>query len=55
VLGRKETGPSLVRIQTSDPAYEIDFEEDDPGNPKNWGIWRKAGILAIMSFATSTV
>jgi len=54
-LQRQKTGTSLNRIQTTDPDYEIDFEDDDKGNPKNWTLLYKSGILAIMSFATSTV
>lgn len=37
---------------TSDPRYEVDFDVDDPENPRNWPLWYKSlGIFAI-SFAT---
>lgn len=38
--------PSLRRTTTNkttstnaDPAFEIDFDDDDPGNPQNWPMW----------------
>ncbi|KAE8150692.1 major facilitator superfamily domain-containing protein [Aspergillus avenaceus] len=38
-----------------DPAYEIDWELDDPDNPQNWPLWYKAFIVWSASFATTCV
>lgn len=54
-LQREKSGLSLSRTQTSDPAFEVDWEEDDAGNPKNWSLLWKSFIIFVFSFATSTV
>lgn len=54
-LERHRTGVSLATVQTSDPTYEVDFSNDDPGDPRNWPLWYKGYILFAMSFATTTV
>jgi len=54
-LQREKSGLSLSRTQTSDPAFEVDWEEDDKGNPKNWSLAWKSFIIFVFSFATSTV
>jgi multidrug resistance protein len=38
----------------SDPAFEIDFDENDPGDPQHFSLWYKALILFVMSFGTTT-
>lgn len=40
---------------TSDPAYEVDFEPDDPGDPRNFSMWYKAFALFTISFGTLVV
>lgn len=52
---RKNTGAALSTVTTSDPAYEIDWEDDDAGNPKNWPLWYKGLIIFAMSYGTSSV
>ncbi len=47
--------PKLTNATTSDPAFEVDFEDDDAGNPQNWPIWYKSLVLFVMSYATTTV
>lgn len=37
---------------TSDPEYEVDFEPNDPGNPRNWSFWYKAFAIFAISFGT---
>jgi hypothetical protein len=54
-LNRQLTGVSLGTTQTSDPSYEIDFEADDPGNPKNWPIWRACLYIGFIAFSTLAV
>jgi hypothetical protein len=39
----------------TDPTFEVDFEEDEKGNPMTWPLWYKGFIIAIMSYATTTV
>jgi len=44
-----------------DPAYEMDFGEDDSGNPKNWNTWKQgvtffvvtASNLVVLLYSTS--
>lgn len=54
--------PSLRRTTTNkttstnaDPAFEIDFDDDDPGNPQNWPMWYKGLIIGIMSYSTTCI
>lgn len=54
-LSRYVTGVSVATNMTSDPAYEVDFEEDDPGDPKNWPMWYRCLIIFFISFSTMTV
>ncbi|KIY02641.1 uncharacterized protein Z520_01106 [Fonsecaea multimorphosa CBS 102226] len=37
---------------TLDPSYEVDFDPDDPGNPRNWSLWYKAFAIFTISFGT---
>ncbi len=39
----------------TDPAYEIDFEVGEQGDPQNWPLWYKGLILLIMSYSTTAV
>lgn len=52
-LRRTQTGRSTGTI--TDPAFEIDFEDDEQGNPQNWPLWYKGVILGVMSYSTTTV
>ena len=54
-LKRNNTGATLTTVQTSDPAFEVDWEENDPGNPKDWPLWYKSLTIFAMSYGTSTV
>ncbi|OCK83166.1 MFS general substrate transporter [Lepidopterella palustris CBS 459.81] len=49
------TGFSLAPNATSDPCFEIDFEEGDGANPREWTMARKAMITAFTSFSTLTI
>lgn len=42
-LARTKTGTSLSRVQTSDPAYEVDWEEGDKGELLAIVEWRECG------------
>jgi hypothetical protein len=54
-LARSRTNKSTATNATTDPAFEVDFEDNDPGNPQCWPLWYKAIIIAIMSYATTCV
>ncbi|QIX00005.1 hypothetical protein AMS68_005522 [Peltaster fructicola] len=47
---------SVATTATStDPAFEVDFTESDPGDPQQWTLLRKCTIVAVMSYATTVV
>lgn len=39
----------------TDPAFEIDFEDGEDGNPQNWPLWYKGVIVGVMSYSTVSV
>ncbi|KAF1983260.1 MFS general substrate transporter [Aulographum hederae CBS 113979] len=56
VLSKKATGVSVATNATSDPAFEIDWEDaEDQENPKNWPMWYRASIIFFISWSTMTV
>ena len=54
-LGRLPTGRNVATNATSDPDFEIDFEDGDQGNAKNWPMWRKCLCIFFISYSTMTV
>jgi hypothetical protein len=40
---------------TTDPRFEVDFEEDGSDNPQDWTMLRKGIIIFFMSFSTLVV
>ena len=54
-LSKHPTGVSLANTVTQDPAFEVDFEDDDPANPKNWSWPYRGFILFTLSYSTMTV
>ena len=40
---------------TSDPAFEVDWQDDDPENPRNWPLWYKSLIIFTVAFGTLVV
>jgi hypothetical protein len=40
---------------TMDPSYEVDFEVDDPRDPRNWPMWYKCLTIFAISYGTLTV
>lgn len=57
VLTRQKTGATMTSVLTNGmhPDYEVDWEEDDKGNPKQWPVLRKCLTIATMSYGTTTV
>lgn len=39
---------------TQDLAFEVDFEEDDTSNPRNWSLLYKAFVILVFSVSTTT-
>jgi hypothetical protein len=56
-LTRTRTNKSTATNATTDPAFEVDFGDDDneKGNPMTWPLWYKGVIIAVMSYATTAV
>ena len=40
---------------TTDPAFEVDWEDGDPENPRNWPLWYKSIVLFAISYGTLIV
>ena len=43
---------SVATNGTYDPDYEVDFDENDPMNPRNWSIWYKGFTIFSVSWST---
>jgi multidrug resistance protein len=54
-LELQRTWTSRTSGTLTDPAYEIDFEDEEPGNPQNWPLWYKGIVLGVMSYSTTSV
>jgi multidrug resistance protein len=54
-LELQRTWTSRTSGTITDPAYEVDFEDEESGNPQNWPLWYKGVILAVMSYSTTAV
>ncbi|KPI36534.1 putative MFS-type transporter [Cyphellophora attinorum] len=60
-VSRPPVSRQLTRVTTAgttmtlDPAYEIDFEVDDPRDPRNWALWYKALVMFSISYSTLIV
>jgi hypothetical protein len=44
-----------VSTWTTDPAFEVDWEDGDPANPRNWPLWYKSVVLFAISYGTLIV
>jgi multidrug resistance protein len=40
---------------TLDPGFEVDFEDGDPDDPRNWPLWYKALVIFAISYGTLMV
>jgi hypothetical protein len=47
------TGISVAT--TTDPNFEIDFEDGDPVDPHNWPLWYRCTVIFFVSYSTLTV
>lgn len=48
-----KTGVSVAT--TTDPNFEIDFEDGDPADPHNWPFWYRCVVIFFVSYSTLTV
>ncbi|MCJ1397241.1 hypothetical protein MMC11_000433 [Xylographa trunciseda] len=46
---------SIRTTATTDPDFEVDWEDDDPENPRNWPVWYKGIVLGFISWSTWVV
>lgn len=55
-LSYTRTGTSYATTGSRNPSFEVDFEENDPDDPRNWPLWYRSYTIFAVSFATwSTV
>ena len=54
-LELQRTWTSRTSGTLTDPAYEVDFEDEELGNPQNWPLWYKGIVLGVMSYSTTSV
>lgn len=52
-LSKKVT--SVGTTGTTDPNFEVDWDENDPANPRNWPLRVKGMSTAFLSWSTFTV
>ncbi|CAI6342574.1 unnamed protein product [Periconia digitata] len=46
---------AVTTNMTTDPRFEVDFDEDDDENPQNWSMLKKGVTVFIMSISTLVV
>jgi len=46
---------TMESAMTRDPSFEVDWEQDDLDNPRNWPTWYKGFIIFSISFSTLVV
>jgi hypothetical protein len=49
------TGASLATNGSRPASFEVDFDVDDPEDPRNWSLWYRGTIIGSVSYATWTV
>ncbi|TGO14710.1 hypothetical protein BTUL_0049g00190 [Botrytis tulipae] len=55
-LSYTRTGTSYATTGSRNPSFEVDFEDNDPDDPRNWPLWYQSYTIFAVSFATwSTV
>jgi len=50
-----QTGTSIATTGSRIPSFEVDFEDDDPDDPRNWPMWYKGVTMGAVSFSTWVV
>jgi hypothetical protein len=54
-LGKVVTSRSTATNMTTDPEFEVDYEEDGSDDPRQWSIAYKGLTIASVSFSTLIV
>jgi multidrug resistance protein len=54
-MALSRTATSIRTTDTMDPAFEIDWDENDPENPHNWSLLYKCVALGFISYTTFIV
>lgn len=49
------TATSIGTFGSRAPDFEVDFEADDPENPRNWPLWYRSMVIASVSYGTWVV
>jgi multidrug resistance protein len=52
-LKHTNTGATLGSVATNDPNFEVDWQDNDPENPRNWPMAYKCFVVFAMSYATT--
>jgi len=50
-----KTGASTATTGSRIPSFEVDFESNDPEDPKNWPMWYRGLTIGAVSYSTWTV
>lgn len=51
-LSVAQTRTSVGSSASRPPDYEIAFDTDDPDNPRNWPLWYRSWVIAVVSYST---
>jgi hypothetical protein len=54
-LHRHRTATSVATNATNDPGFEVDFADNDLGDPKQFPFWKRAYIIFFISYSTLVV
>jgi hypothetical protein len=56
VMSRFATNKTGISVATTtDPNFEVDFEDGDPADPHNWPFWYRCVVIFFVSYSTLTV
>ena len=55
LLRTRTNKSTATNATTTDPAFEVDFEDGERANPQNFPTWYKAMIIFVMSYGTTCV
>ncbi|KAI2627833.1 polyamine transporter 3 [Hypoxylon sp. NC1633] len=50
VVTHVRTGTSIGSTASRPPDFEVDFEDDDPEDPRNWPLWYRSWTVFSISF-----
>ena len=50
-----KTNVSVATTGSRMPDFEVDFDNNDPDDPRNWSLWYRISVIACVSFSTWVV